>query len=496
MYSPTVLLSLTLFSYCHAGALPALTNRGITPKPRAPPEGEAFNTCPAASWPPRDVGVPISSQVPNADLQAALPEVSAQNIQGYIEKLVSFGNRHTASTQTDPNYGIGAAINWTRDTMQSFADQSDGRMTVEVQSYIQQPDGNRITFPTKINNVIATIRGSETPDRYYVTSGHIDSRVTDVLNYEGIQPGADDDGSGVAVSIEIARVLATRQPRSTIVLTVVSGEEQGLFGSNNQARVYRQNNINVAGMLDNDIVGSSTGDDGTKDPYSIRLFGSGTGTATESSSSVAQLLSVGGENDTPSRNLGRFLVEVAQNSYTGMQNVALIYRLDRFLRGGDHRSFITNGYLSAVRFTEPNEDFKHQHQDVRVEDGVQYGDLPEFVDYDYVARVARVNLAGLWSLSEAPAVPSNVAVNASILDNNSAFLWTPVDDANVKSYEVVWRPTDSPFWTHAIDVALGTPQGNRVGATVPLSKDNVIFGLRSVGFNGFKSPATFALLPA
>ena len=289
--------------------------------------------------------------------------------------------------------------------------------------------------------------------------------------------------SGVAISLELARVFALSQtrPRASLVFVAVAGEEQNLYGSTYLAETYRNTSRNLAGMLNNDIVGSGTGDDGYEDPHTIRLFAEGP-PSTENETVAAQRLSIGGENDSPARNLGRFIHEVAENEYTQM-NVSVIYRLDRLLRGGDHRPFLKNGF-SAVRFTEPHENYAHQHQDVRVEDGVQYGDLVEFVDVDYVARVAKVNAAAMWSLSQAPGEPTGVYVNTTALGNDSQFVWNPPVDGEdgVDSYEVVWRPTNAPFWTNSMDV------GKVSTATVKISKDNVIFGVRSVRA-GYKSPA-------
>lgn len=282
--------------------------------------------------------------------------------------------------------------------------------------------------------------------------------------------------------MEIARILATYKPASTIVLAAVAGEEQNLYGSRFMAQTYKNASVNVEGMYTNDIVGASRGDDGTYDPYTIRIFAQGPPT-TETSAIRAQRLSIGGENDSPTRELARFTAEVASNSYTQM-NIPIIYRADRFLRGGDHSSFLAAGY-PAARFTEPMEDYKHQHQDVIVRDGVQYGDLPQFVDFEYVARVGKVNAAALWSLANAPGTPAGVTVNTTALSNQSQFSWRRSNESNVAGYEIVWRPTNAPLWTHAIAV------GDVSTATVGLSKDNVNFGVRAVGKNGYRSPAAY-----
>lgn len=454
----------------------------------------SFNYCHAASWPMGE-GYAITSHLPDADLQAALSEISSQNIQSYISTLVTFGTRHTLSPQNgSTTYGIGAARDWIAAQMRSFAAPSNGRMTVSVPSYIQPADGDRVLFDVRISDIVATLRGSETPDRVYVISGHYDSRCTDPNDYTSLAPGADDDGSGVAVAMELARIMATRKPKSTLVFAAVAGEEQNLYGSNFLAQTYKNASVNVAGMFTNDIIGSPTGPDGTKDPYTIRVFAQGPpGAAIEGTTKAASRLSVGGENDSPARELGRFIVENAQNAFTGMKTIALIYRQDRYLRGGDHLSFLRNGFLSSVRFTEPIEDYRHQHQNVRVDNvtGEQYGDLEQFCDFDFIARVGRVNLASMWSLSEAPATPANVSINASALTNNSTFTWLPSNETAgaLAGYEVVWRPSISPYWTHAIPVGLVQK------ATVQVSKDNVVFGVRAVGKNGYKSPAAFAGFP-
>jgi Peptidase family M28 len=452
------------------------------------------NYCPAAPWPTGE-GYPITSHLPDADLQTALAEISPSNIQSYISDLVSFGTRHTLSPQNgSTTYGIGAARDYIAKTMRTFASASNGRMTITVPSYIQPADGNRILFDVRISNVIATLRGSETPDRIYVISGHYDSRCSDPNDYTCLAPGADDDASGVAVSMELARIMATRTPRSTLVFAAVAGEEQNLYGSNFLAQTYKNASVNVAGMFTNDIIGSSTAPDGTKDPYTIRLFAQGPPAAsTEGAARAASRLSIGGENDSPAREIGRFIIENAQNPSTGMRTIALIYRADRYLRGGDHLPFLRAGYLNSIRFTEPTEDYRHQHQNVRVDNTTneQYGDLERFLDYDYIARVARVNLAAVWSLSQAPAVPINVTIDASALTSNSSFKWLlPLTlDPALVGYEVVWRPTSSPLWTNAIPVGLAQ------AATVPISKDDVVFGVRAVGRDGYASPAAFAGFP-
>src|SRR3954452_15085689 len=431
-------------------------------------------------WPPGP-GRRNRLQHPDPQLSRILERIDADRIESIVRKLVSFGTRHTLSDQDDPNRGIGAARDWIYDTMLTYAARSEGRMTVEKQSYTQEP-ASRIPTATVITNVVATIRGSKYPDRVYVISGHYDSRVTDVMNSTSDAPGADDDASGVAVSMELARVLARHRPEATIILAAVAGEEQGLYGSNHLAQTLQDAGKDVQGMFTNDIVGSSTADDGTRDLRSLRLFAEGVPTSeTPAQASIRQ--SVGGENDSPSRQLARFVGNVAENRFTGMQ-VWQIFRRDRYLRGGDHISFLQQGY-PAARFTEPRENFAHQHQDVRVENGVQYGDLPQFCDFPYIARVARVNGAALWSLAQAPGTPKGVKILTSQLTNDTDLVWDRGPEPDLAGYEVLWRHTTEPDWTHVI------PVGNVTAAHIQISKDNVFFGVRAVGRDGHRSPAAF-----
>ncbi|KAG6860509.1 hypothetical protein C0995_010333 [Termitomyces sp. Mi166 len=432
---------------------------------------------------PSGPGQPLVPQQPDAELTSMLNQISSDRINAIIAKLVSFGTRSTLSNQTDPVRGIGAARDWIAAEMREFAAASNGRMTVEVPSYVQPP-ANEIPNATVISNVVATLNGSEGSKRVYVVSGHYDSRVTNVLNFIDDAPGADDDGSGVAISMELARIFATHVPKATIMFAAVAGEEQGLYGSNFMAQTLKAAEIDVQGMLDNDIVGSPNGDVGTPPaPFDIRMFIQGI-PSSETAAQISTRVSVGGEKDSPAHQLGRFVSEVAQNAVTQM-NVHPVWRPDRFLRGGDHLSFLKAGF-AAVRFTEPQENFAHQHQDVRVVDGVQFGDLPEFVDYDYVTRVGKVNGAALWSLAQAPGTPKNVRLDTSVLTNNSTLSWT-LDPAADGGYEILWRSSDEPAWSHVISV------GHESNATVLLSKDNVEFGVRAIGKNGFKSPAAYPL---
>ena len=423
------------------------------------------------------------AQPPDRELRAILREIDPARVEATVRRLVAFGTRHTLSVQDDPVRGIGAARDWIFAELQRYAAASGGRMTVELQSFIQ-PVASRIPVPTRITNVVATLRGSVTPERIYVVTGHYDSRVTDVMNATADAPGADDDASGVAVIMELARVMATRSPEATIVFAAVAGEEQGLYGSDHLAQTFQDAGADVQAMFSDDIVGTGNAHDGTRnDPHTVRLFVEGVPTS-ETPAQTAVRKSVGGENDGPSRQLGRFVADVAANPQTDMR-VRVVWRRDRYLRGSDHISFLLRGY-PAARFTEPRENFDHEHQDVRVADGVQYGDLIEFCDFGYIARVARVNAAALWSLAQAPGTPRGVVIDTTLLTNETTLRWQLGAEPDLAGYEVVWRETTAPDWTDVLDV------GKVATVTIDMSKDNVFFGVRAVDTAGHRSPVAAA----
>ncbi len=425
------------------------------------------------------------SRGPDPALVALLRQIDPNRIKATIQQLVSFGTRHTASSQTDPARGIGAATAWVTQQMNAFAAVPGSNMTVQQQTFIQ-PVTPTIPVPTQITNVIATIKGTASPERFYVVTGHLDSRCSDVLDFTSDAPGADDDGSGVAVVLELARLFATHQFPGTIVLATVDGEEQGLYGSTFMANQMAAAGNDVQGMFSNDIVGASQSFDGARpDPFTLRMFLEGVPT-NASSNDVALIQTVGGENDSKSRQLGRFVREVAPFILTGL-NVRLIWRRDRYLRGTDSRSFQAQGY-AAARFSEPRENFNHEHQNVRVENGVQFGDLIDFVDFNYVARVARVNAAALWALASSPSTPKGLQIHTTPPPglpgtNLTTLTWNANPESNLTGYEV-------PDWTSAI------PVGNVTTVTLNISKDNVQFGLRAVDQNGNRSPVAFPVTVA
>jgi hypothetical protein len=422
----------------------------------------------------------------NKQIAAVLSEISAKNIEATIGKLVSFGTRHTLSDAQSDTRGIGAARRWIQSEFERYSKENGARLEVTLDDFIQPP-GERNPQPVQVVNVVATLPGTqpESRDRIYVVTGHYDSRVTDVMNTTADAPGADDDASGVAAVMEMARVMSKKNWDATLVFIAVAGEEQGLFGSTHWAKMAKEKNWDIAGMITNDIIGSSHADDGRVVKDHVRLFAEGVPPLKEMPDPLRTLVRTGGENDSTARELARFIKPVAEKHLHGM-TVDIIYRRDRYLRGGDHSPFLDAGF-PAVRMTEPNEDFRHQHQDLRKENGVQFGDLPEFCDFDYIAQVARVNAAALGALALAPAVPANVEVETKELTNSTTLEWKPNPEPDLAGYEIVWRDTTAPLWQHTLSV------GNVTRSTVPVSKDNVLFGVRAMDKDGNRSPAAYPI---
>jgi Zn-dependent M28 family amino/carboxypeptidase len=412
-------------------------------------------------------------------IAAALKKISAYRIEANIEKLVSFKTRLTLSAQDSESvaagHGIGAAREWIKNEFERYSKDCGGCLEVKTDSFIEQP-ASRIPQPTQLTNVYAVLKGTdpEAAKRIVLVTGHYDSRNSDTLDATGIAPGANDDGSGTAVSLECARVLSQLRFSGTIIFLAVAGEEQGLNGSSHFARMAKSEGWDIAAALNDDIVG------GDKNPQQnatvVRVFSEGV-PATASEAELRTIRGLGGENDSASRQLARYVAQVARTYNPGITPL-LVFRLDRYLRGGDHSSFNQQGY-AAVRFTEYAEDYNHQHQNVRTENAIEYGDLPKFVDFDYVANVARTNAATLASLAAAPAPPGKVRLLTKELENNSTLTWEVSPRAT--NYEVLWRATSSPEWEHS------QLAGNVTRATLPISKDNVIFGVRAVDDQGHVS---------
>jgi len=422
----------------------------------------------------------LSRHQPQIDKIVA--EISSKRVEAYVKKLVGFETRHTMSDTTSETTGIGAARRWIKAELERCG--AGTGLQVAFDSHVA-PVSARISRPTEIVNVVATLPGTQdaSKERLYVVSGHYDSRNTDVMDATGKAPGANDDASGTAAVMEMACVMAKYKFDATLVFITVAAEEQGLLGAGHWARQARANNLNVAGMFTNDIIGSSRADDGRIDNKQVRLFAQSIPATKEMSEAVRQLVATGGENDSISRQLARHVKEQGERYVKGFK-VSVIQRHDRYLRGGDHMPFLDQGY-AALRFTEPNEDFSHQHQNLRTENGKVYGDLLDFVDYDYTAKVARVNAAALASLALAPGAPQGVKVRTDKLVNDSTLVWQANPEPDLAGYRIVWRETTAAGWEGAKFV------GNVLEATINLSKDNYFFGVQAVDKDGNVSVATY-----
>ncbi len=412
-------------------------------------------------------------------IAAALQQISAERVHADIGKLVSFGTRLTLSAQ-DPQSisagkGIGAAREWIKAQFEQYSKDCGGCLEVKTDSFTEQPM-DRIPKPTEITNVYAVLKGTDPAQakRIVLVTGHYDSRNSDTFDVNGAAPGANDDASGTAVSLECARVLSKLKFPGTIIFLAVAGEEQGLNGSKHFAKMAKDEGWQVEAVLNDDIVG---GDKSPEQDHSvIRVFSEGVPVAA-TDQDIRRIRGLGGESDSASRELARYLAETGR-TYDAAVKPMLVFRLDRYLRGGDHYSFNQQGF-AAVRLTEFREDFHHQHQNVRSENGTEYGDRPQFVDYDYVAHVARLNSAVLASLAAAPANPGNVHVLTKELENDTTLTWDAAPGAT--AYEVLWRATTSPEWEHAQNF------GNATRATLKVSKDNVIFAVRALDAVGHRS---------
>jgi len=434
-----------------------------------------------------DPGASARSRVrvrPNPQIARIVREIDAGNIERTIRKLVTFGTRNTLSVQDDPNRGIGAARDWLYSEFLKVAEQTFGRMTVEKQAYEQQKAA-RVPNTTLITNVVATLKGSqpESESRVYVVSGHYDSMCGSSTDAKCDAPGANDDASGTAAVLEMARVMAKYKFDATIVFMAVAGEEQGLLGSTYFADQAKQKTTDIEAMFTNDIIGNTLGGNGVRDRRTVRVFSEGV-PSSEKPEEANVRRGVGGENDSASRQLARFVMETGE-LYVPHMKVMMVYRRDRYLRGGDHIPFLERGF-PAVRFTEPNEDYNHQHQNVRTENGIRYGDLLEFVDFSYVANVARVNAANLAMLALAPAMPKKVNILTARLTNDTDLKWDENKEPDLASYEVVWRDTTSPVWTRSRGVGKATSHTMK-----GMSKDNYFFGVRAVDRQGNRSPVSF-----
>jgi hypothetical protein len=411
-------------------------------------------------------------------IAAALQTISPERIQADIEKLVSFQTRVTISAQDQKSgHGIAAARDWIKSEFERYSRDCNGCLEVKTDSFTA-PAQARIPKPVTIVNVYAVLRGSdpESAKRIVLVTGHYDSRNSDDQDGQGLAPGANDDASGTAVSLECARVLSRLKFPATIIFLTVAGEEQGLVGSHHFAQMAKSEGWNIEAVLNNDIVGGDRSPG--QDPSSVRVFSEGI-PAAATEEEIRRIGNLGEESDSPSRELARYIADIGAIYHPGTAP-RLIFRPDRYLRGGDHSSFTREGY-AAVRLTEFRENYHHQHQNVRTSDGIEYGDVPKFVDFDYVARVSRLNAAVLASLAAAPGPPQKVRLLTHQLENDSTLQWEPPMGGLAAGYLILERATTSPEWEKAI------PEGDVRQATIPESKDNVGFALCSVDKNGHRS---------
>jgi hypothetical protein len=404
--------------------------------------------------------------------------ISPERIEARVRKLASFQTRHTLSDTASETVGIGAARRW----IKAELERCGGRLQVAAESHVE-PVSARVARPVELVNIVATLPGTQEASRgrTYVVSGHYDSINGDKMDTAGAAPGADDDASGVAAVMELACAMANQPLDATIVFLAVAGEEQGLLGSTHWAEQARLQQRDIAGMFTNDIIGNTRADDGRLDDSQVRLFAEGM--PQEFTERARALAATGGENDSPSRQLARHVKEAGERYIPGFK-VNIIQRRDRYLRSGDHKPFLERGY-AALRFTEPNEDYAHQHQNVREEGAMRYGDTPEFVDFQYIARVARVNAAALATLALAPAAPRQVHLRTAKLENSTDLVWQPNTEPDLAGYRIVWRSTDAPQWQG------GQFVGKVSEAVVRMSKDNVIFGVQAVDGEGNASVASY-----
>lgn len=406
-------------------------------------------------------------------------EVSPDLLRSYITQMISYGTRSTLSSTTDKKQGIGAARNWIAGKFQSFAAKANGRLTAYVDTTTLQPDGRRVNTAINLGNAMAILKGTDTADkRIFLISGHLDSRVTDVMNAKDAAPGANDDGSGVAAVIECARIMCSRSFGATIIFVAVSGEEQGLLGAGFLAKQAKERGWNIEAMLNNDIMGSNNSSEtGIIDNTSVRVFSEGLNVS-DTGRTAANIRNLGLENDGKARQLARYVKETGER-YVDNLKVVMVYRNDRFLRGGDHTPFVQQGF-AAVRITEMNENYDHQHQDLRTEKGIKYGDLIEFMDFEYLRKNTMLNLCNLANLAKAPAMPQTVTVETKSLTNATSLSWKAPASGNAKGYYILMRETTSPVWQKKIF----TPA---TSIRLPYSKDNYFFGVQSVNEGGNES---------
>jgi len=421
------------------------------------------------------------------EIEQMLREISPDSLQSYIKTMVAFGTRNTLSTQKDSKRGIGAARTWVLSKFNQFAKQSGGRLTALIDSTTLQPDGRRVDSVLNLANVVATLKGTDPKDnRIFLVSGHLDNMRSNVMDRTGDAPGANDDGSGSAAVMECARIMSKHSFPATIIFITVSGEEQGLLGAGYMATKSRKMGLNIEADLNNDIMGSNNSSEtNIINNTQVRVFSEGL-PYYELEKNAANIRQLGLENDGKARQLARYVKEVGER-YVDNLEIVLIYRNDRFLRGGDHTPYVENGY-AAVRITEMNENYYRQHQNVRTENGINYGDLPEHIDLEYLRKNTGMNLVNLSNLAKAPAMPENVTIDVRALSNYTSLSWKAPLTGTVKGYFVMMRETTSPVWQKKIFTADTTIR-------LPYSKDNYFFAVQSVNSTGNESLPVIPKVP-
>lgn len=427
----------------------------------------------------------ISQVAEDLEIRKMISEIKTENLEATIHKLVSFGTRHTLSDTKNKTKGMGAAQQWVKSEFDKAALESGGRLTSTIDYFTAKADGKRIPTDSYIGNVMATLKGTDpTDDRVLIISGHLDSRVTDVMNAKSNAPGANDDGSGVAAIIELVKVMSKRPFPATIIFVAVTGEEQGLVGARYLAEKAKASNWNIVAMLNNDMIGNSLSS-GTnlRDNTQVRVF-SETIPYLETEEEAKMRKAISRDNDSPSRLLARY-IKTTTEQYVDQLTVKLVYRNDRFLRGGDHTPFSQNGF-TAVRLCEMNENFDHQHQDLRTENKVVYGDLPEFMDFEYLRKNTCANLATLANLASSPKAPTNVGIEVKKLSNSSTLIWSAPENKTPFGYQILMRETASSHWEKTFFT-------KDTHMEIPYSKDNYFFAVQAVDALGHASLPIFPI---
>ncbi|MBS1759033.1 MAG: M28 family metallopeptidase [Bacteroidetes bacterium] len=421
----------------------------------------------------------------DAAIEKMANEVSKDSLESYINKMVSFGTRNTLSNQISNIRGIGAARNWVLSKFNQFAASSDGRLSAIIDTITLQPDGKRVDRKIILGNVVATLKGTDVQDkRIFIVSGHLDNMRSNVMDSVGNAPGANDDASGVANVLECARIMSKRNFPATIIFVAVSGEEQGLLGANFMASNAKKEHWDIEAVFNNDIIGSNNSNEtNITNNTQVRVF-SEAFSILDTGKAALNIRNLGLENDSKSRQLARYIKEIGER-YVDNLEVVMVYRPDRFLRGGDHIPYLQRGF-TAVRITEMNENYTHQHQDVRLENGIQYGDLPEYMDFEYLRKNTCLNLCNLANLAKAPSEPLEVKMETRKLTNFSNLSWKSPKHGNVKGYFVLIRETTSPIWQKKIFTT-------ETKMDLPFSKDNYFFGVQAVGEDGNESLAVISL---